>query len=125
MPLHTFASSRTTFPDPVALLAQVRAIDATAGVAPVLNLAAITVKKNTDWTPADIATVQAAIDSAPALTAQRQAQNEIDNWPISQKALVLSLIDALNTLRTNPALNLPAITPAQALAAVRAKAATL
>ena len=53
----------------------------------------------------------------------RRAQGEIDNWPVMIKALVLALVDEINILRQ--AASLSARTPAQALAAIRAKAATL
>lgn len=120
----SFTSSRTTDPDPVALRFSLRAID------PVANyisdgLQVYQVKKATVWTGPQIASAQNAIDTAPALTSQRQAQNEIDTWTIAQRALVLALIDQLNVIRSKLSPPLTDITPAQALAAVRTKAGTL
>jgi hypothetical protein len=67
-----------------------------------------------------------AIDVA-ALAAQDQidAQAFIDGLPIWAKALVLALIDQLNVIRAALPSPLGAITPAQAIAAIRAKAGTL
>lgn len=119
-----FQSPRTTEPDPVALLAALRAQDASAGVQHDVG-GSYNVKKATAWTPQQITFVQNAIDTAPALTVERVAQNQIDQWPLALQALVLALIDQINVLRAALPVPLPAITPAQALAAVRAKAGTL
>jgi hypothetical protein len=121
----SFTSPRATEPDPAALLAQLRALDPTAGVQHAAGSPDYIVKKATAWTAPQIAAAQNAIDTAPAVTPQRQAQNEIDQWPISVRALVLALIDQLNTIRAALPTPLPAITPAQALAAIRTKAGTL
>lgn len=113
-----------TVRDPLALTAAVRVAcgDATAGVATV-DIAQIVVKKATDWTTPQVSATQTAIDGCPQLTSQRQAQNEIDNWPISMKAFALALVDQINVLRV--AAGMQAVTPAQALAAIRSKAGTL
>ena len=115
--------TRSTSPDPVALVTAVRAAcqDAAAGVGGFGPT--YTVKKVTGWTAPQITATQAAFDSCPALTPQRQAQNEIDHWPISMQAFALELIDQINVLRTQ--VGLSTVTPAQALAAIRNKAATL
>ena len=121
---HTFATTRSTRPDPAALLAALRAIVPTAGVTE-LSPEHYRVKTPDLLVPNQITAMQAAIDTAPALTPQRAAQNEIDRWPIAQRALVLALIDELNTIRAALPTPLGPRTPAQALAAVRAKAGTL
>lgn len=121
----TVTSTRTTPPDPVALLATLRGADATVGISADPIGQTFKLKKSTTWTPPQIAGAQNAIDSAPALTPQRQAQNEIDAWPITQKAFALALIDQLNVIRSKLSPPLPDITSAQALAAIRAKAGTL
>lgn len=84
-----------------------------------------TFKKPTTWTVGQIAALQTVLDTAPAASPQRQAQGTIDQWPIELKALVLALIDQINVLRAGLTVPLPAVTPAQALAAIRNKAATL
>lgn len=119
----TFITARPTVPDPTALLSavQVACGDLTAGVQ--WQHPTYLVKKATDWTAPQIATTQTAIDTAPAMTPQRLAQNEIDQWPISMKAFALALVDQINVLRTQA--GLPTVTPAQALTAIRNKAATL
>lgn len=122
-----FTSLRTTAPDPVALLASIHAtVDVNAGLAvPLGGVGSYLVKKATPFSGADVAGCQAAIDAAPALTPQREAQNQIDAWPLALKALVLALIDQLNVIRAALPVPLPPITPGQALAAIRAKAGTL
>jgi len=130
-----FTSARTTDPDPVVLLTALRAIDASIGYLK-LSPQAYRLKKATPWAAGDISAAQNAIDTTAAITPQRQAQNEIDAWPISLKALVLALIDEINVLRTeintlraavSPPLTPPlaARTPGQALTAIRNKAGTL
>jgi hypothetical protein len=71
----------------------------------------------------DLAAIDAAVAAAPAPSDQLDAQAWIDNMPIPYKAICLALIDQLNTLRAFHSLS--AITPAQAIAAVRTKAGTL
>lgn len=120
-----FVTPRATEPDLSSLLALLRVVDATAGVQHVFGSGVWTIKKNTAWTAPQIAAAQNAIDTAPATTPQLTAQSMIDGWPLELKALVLTLIDQLNTIRAALPAPLPPITPAQALAAVRAKAGTL
>lgn len=121
----TFTSARVTEPDYGTLLATLRAQDPTAGIQHNVGERVWTIKKSNPWTLGQITFVQNAIDTSPETTPQRQAQNEIDNWPISMKALVLALIDQLNVIRAALPVPKPPMTPEQALSAVRAKAATL
>lgn len=125
MPLHTFTSLRTTDPSSSVLLAQLRALDASAACFPEPGSRSYVVKKGSAWTAQQIAAVQSLIDNAVANSPQLTAQTEIDNWPLSLQALVLTLIDQLNVLRAALPSPLAAITPAQALTAVRTKAGTL
>lgn len=67
----------------------------------------------------------AADVAARTAAAQQDAQLQVDGIPIALKAIVLALIDQLNVLRAGLPAPLPPITPAQALAAIRAKAGTL
>lgn len=120
----TFTSSRVTEPDLPSLLAQLRALDSSAGIQHDLG-AAYRVKKATSWTGPQIAAVQTVIDSAPAASPALAAQSQIDEMPIATKALLLALIDQLNTIRAALPQPLGAITPAQAIAAVRTKAGSL
>ena len=122
MPNYAFTPVRTTRPDPETLLTAVRSACGDAA-AIVLWMPPVFVKKAADWTAPEIAAVQAAIEAAPVLTDQKAAQLEIDKWPLALKALVLALIDQINVLRTQAGLSI--VTPAQALAAIRSKAATL
>lgn len=120
-----FTSARQTAPDLPQALADLRAtIDSTIGGEWWFPGPA-RLKKNTAWTAPQITQAQTILDTAPAITPQRQAQNEIDGWPIAQRALVLALIDQLNVIRSKLSPPLTDITAAQALAAVRAKAGTL
>lgn len=59
------------------------------------------------------------------VAAQKSAQVVIDAMPIFEKAILLTLLDQINTIRAALSPPLGAITPAQAIAAVRAKAGTL
>jgi len=110
-------------PDPSALLAAVRTAcgDPAAGIGGVFP--AYTVKKTTDWTAPQITATQVAVAACPVLTPQRQAQNEIDRWPISMQAFALALVDQINVLRQ--AAGMSQVTPSQALAAIRQKAGTI
>ena len=118
---HTFTCSAP--PDPAALLAAVRTAcqDAAAGVGGIFPT--YVVKKAADWTPGQITATAAAFATATELTPQRQAQNEIDQWPISMKAFALALVDQINVLRQQAGLS--QVSQAQALAAIRNKAADL
>lgn len=121
-----FTSQRGTTPDAVALTASVRvAVGDPAAVVIPRGAAAWSVKKAKPWTAPDVSAVQSAIDTAPTLTAQIAAQRTVDAWPIEYKALVLALIDALNVVRSKLPTPLPAITPAQAIQAIRDKAGAL
>ena len=67
-----------------------------------------------------------AVDAAAQATQdQLDAQAFVDTMPIWAKALALAIIDQLNVIRAALPNPLPAITPTQAIAAVRAKAGTL
>lgn len=118
-------TARATLPDLPTLITNARAaIDATVGVAQ-LSVTGYRFKKATDWQPAEITLAQQLLDTAPAQTSQLIAQHDIDGWPIELRAFALALIDQLNVIRAALPVPLPAITPAQAIAAIRNKAGTL
>jgi len=119
----TFTSARATEPDRSSLLAQLRALDATAGVQHDPGSATYRIKKATTWTGPQITAAQNVIDTAPASSPQLTAQALIDAMPIFEKAIILTLIDELNILRALH--SLPARTVPQAIAAVRTKAGAL
>lgn len=121
----TFTSTRQTEPDPATLLSNLRAQDSTAGVQHLSGSPTYVVKKATDWTPQQITFVQNQIDTCPPVSSESIAQTVIDNMPIFEKALLLTLLDQINVLRAALPTPLAAITPAQAIAAVRTKAGTL
>lgn len=81
------------------------------------------VEKPSVWTGPQTTAVQAAIDAAAVSSPQGDAQNLIDNMPIFEKAILLTINDELNLLRTATAT--PTKTPAQMAALVRTKAGTL
>lgn len=94
-----FITNRTTAPDLISLVAAVRAaMDASAGIADVGG-GIWRAKKSTAFSAADIAACQSALDTAPAETPQLAAQNIIDNMPVFEKAILLTLLDELNNLR--------------------------
>jgi hypothetical protein len=121
----SFAVARTTEPDAPSLLASLKALDATAGVQHVPGLSSYIIKKATVWTPAQVTAVQNVLETAPVTSPELTAQAGVDMFSIATQALVLALIDQLNVLRAALPVPLPPITPAQALAAIRAKAGTL
>jgi hypothetical protein len=117
-----FTSTRTTMPDLSALLVALRAIAAEIGIQ-AFDAQHYKLKKTAAWQASEIASAQTLIDAAADLTPERDAQNQIDAWPIVWKALALTLLDQINILRAND--GLAAVTPTQAIAAIRAKAGTL
>lgn len=120
-----FTSTRTTTPDSVGLLAALRtAVAPELGVA-MLDLQHFTLKKTAPWVAAEISAAQNLLDTFAALTPQLAAQRAIDAMSIDDKARDLALIDQFNVIRAALPTPLGAITPAQALAAARAKAGTL
>jgi hypothetical protein len=120
----TLTTPRLTDPDPVALAAAVKALDATAVLVAIPG-GTWRGKKATAWTAGDLSAAQTALDTVAALTPQLDAQHVIDGWPIVARALVGVIKDQFNVLRAGPALPLGAITDAQVISAIRAKAATL
>lgn len=122
----TWTSTRTTRPESGALLAAVKTAtgDATAVVF-TRGDGLWRGKKAAAWTAPQIAAVQGLIDTTPEATPQLTAQQAVDAWPLEYKALVLALIDALNVVRARLVPPLGAITPAQAIQAIRDKAGTL
>ena len=81
--------------------------------------------KSTPWTQAQVTAAQGAIDGAPDDSPEVEAQYHLDIASVFERALLLTLLDQINAIRAALPTPLAAITPAQALAAVRAKAATL
>lgn len=75
------------------------------------------------FTASEIDAINAAFASAPSLTPQRQAQQDIDRLPLAMKAALLTCLDQINVVRANA--NLPAIGAAAFLAQVKAKANTI
>lgn len=120
-----FTTTRTTEPHLPTLIVQLKALDASAGVQHAVGSNVYRLKKATAWTAPQTTSAQNVIDTAPASSPQLTAQNEIDNWPISQRAFAYALLDVINLLRTQPTTAFAAITPAQVLQAIRDKAATL
>lgn len=116
-----FTANRADQPHWPSVITTLRQQDPTAGLMP--DGMSATIDKATDWTPQQITQVQNVIDTAPADTPQLEAQFQVDSISLFDKALVLTLIDELNILRALH--GLAARTPAQALAALRAKAGTL
>ena len=122
---HVFTTARATRPDPVLLADGVKT--ATADSTAVLTFDPLSSagwrgKKAAPWSSADIDAVQSLLDTVAADTPQKTAQREIDAMPIATKALLLTLLDEINRLRTQPLTIFTDVTPAQALAAVRTKA---
>lgn len=124
MPALPFTSPRQTIPDRPSLLAALQGLDPTAWVQFSPD-GAYVFEKATAWTAPQIAAAQNALDTAPAATPQLTAQAEIDRMSIFEKAIVLTILDQFNVVRSKLAPPLPDITVAQMIAAIRAKAGTL
>lgn len=95
----TFTTTRTTSPDLPTLIAQLRAqVDPTAG--PIDDSGGVwRIKTAGVLSTAQITAAQTVLDTAPASTPELTAQNVIDNLPILNKAIALTLLDELNLLR--------------------------
>lgn len=120
-----FTTTRTTVPDPVALLGLLRAnVDPVAGFGQPTPTT-YRVKKPTVWTAPQIAAAQTAIDTAPASTDQRSAQSAIDQMTVFDKAIILTILDQFNLIRSKLPTPLAAITVAQMISAIRTKAGEL
>lgn len=118
---HTFTATGPAIPHWPSVLQTIRQVDATAGLMP--DGLSADIDKATTWTAQQVTQVQTVIDTAPRDTPQVEAQYQADTISVFDKALVLALIDQFNVLRALH--SLPAITPAQAIAAIRTKAGTL
>jgi hypothetical protein len=68
------------------------------------------------------ATVQAAVDAAPAPSNKISVKRWVDEMPIPEKAMLLTILDGVNTIRGKLVPPLNAITPAQFLSAIKTKA---
>lgn len=119
-----FTSTRSTEPDLGALLAAVRAIDPIAGVFHMVGPSYV-VKKDTPWTPDQIAAAQLAIDTAPEPSARLTAQAFVDDLPPQWRAFLPLFVKQINVLRAALATPLPPITGAQLLNAFRNEAGAL
>lgn len=89
------------------------------------DVLSVVVEKPRAWAAGEVTAVQNAVTAATVTSARTEAQAVIDAMPILEKAIVLALIDQLNTIRAALPTPLGPITPAQALAAVRTKAGSL
>ena len=68
------------------------------------------------------ATVQAAVDAAPAPSNKLSVKRWVDEMPAPEKAAFLTILDGVNLIRSKLSPPLAAITPAQFLNAIKAKA---
>jgi hypothetical protein len=119
------SSARTTVPDQPALLVALQSTVDPAIVIGPLSQTSFRVKKPTLWTAPQIASAQNALDTVAARTDESIAQFEVDKLGIRERAILLTLLDQINLLRTQPTTVMSSVTPAQAIAAVRTKAGTL
>lgn len=70
-------------------------------------------------------TVQAAVDAAPVPSEMLTVKRYIDQMPLAERANFLTILDQINFIRSKLPTPLAAITPAQYVAAVKAKAESL
>lgn len=113
-------TTRGTPPDPVALLAQLRAaFNNTVGFHD-FGGGQWRLKKATAWTAQQRVNAQRVLDTAPNLTPARRAQNQVDAMTLFERAVVLTLLDEINGLRERAGLQ--PRTLAQVIEALREKA---
>lgn len=117
-----FTTQRTTEADPNTLLKNLRTNDATIGVQHP-QFSQYTLKKSTAWTANQINAAQSTIDNCPPMTTNTVAQYQVDVYPKSIQALILTLIDEINMLRGLH--GLVAKTPGEVFQAIRDKAGTI
>ncbi len=79
----------------------------------------IRLKKNTTWTPAQISTVTALVQSAEPRSPRVDGKRAVDRYPTEIRALALVMLDEVNLIRTQ--LSLSPRTPAQLVAAIKTK----
>jgi hypothetical protein len=120
---HDFTVVRPNEPDYATLQAQLRSNDATIGIQHTRGTTLYTLKKNTLWTQPQINAAQSTIQNCPAESPQLTSQAIIDQFDITQRASLLTLLDEINILRTNA--GLAARTPQQLLQGIKDKANTL
>lgn len=120
-----FTANRATSADLASLLALLRAGDDTIRAHHASGTQSYTLKKATAWSAGQISAAQNILDTAPASSPTLTAQAIVDAYPLEIRALILALLDQINVIRGLLLPPLGAITPAQALAAIRTKAGTL
>lgn len=120
-----FTSSRTTSPDLVGLVAALRAAIAPEVGVIQTDITHFTLKKTAPWVAGEIAAAQTILDTFAAVTPELVGQHAIDSMDIQTKAFALYLLDRINIIHAALPTPLPPLTPAQALAGMRAKAGTL
>lgn len=85
----------------------------------------VVVEKPTPWQPNEITAVQNAVNTAPDQTPQTEAQSQIDQFPIKDRAVISALIKEINILRAAVVPALPPRSLAQAISAVKNEAGNL
>lgn len=68
------------------------------------------------------ATIQAAVTAAPEPSNRADVKRWVDSIPLGEKATFLVILDAVNLVRSKLVPPLAAVTPAQFLTAIKAKA---
>jgi len=123
MALQTRRIARAAAPDLAALQATLRPLlaVANAGSFTLTYQNGEVVIEQGAFTGVDMAAVTAAVAAAPDTTPYTEAKADVDRLPLVHKAIVLLLLDQLNTLRQNPVAVLPVITEAQVWTALKNK----
>jgi hypothetical protein len=120
----TITTQRVVPPDPIAVLAAIKTATGDPTAALIQSAPGVWRGKKADaWTAQQTADAQTIVDTTAALTPQLAAQRDVDRLSIAFRALVLTLVDEINVLRTRA--GLPERTVEQAFTAIRNKAGTL
>lgn len=115
---------RATEPDIHALADAIRAhmTTATTGSFYLRWTGAAVILEAADLSRVNNATVQAAVTAAPAPSNKADVKRWVDTMPLGEKATFLVILDGVNLVRSKLVPPLAAVTPAQFLMAIKAKA---
>lgn len=115
---------RATEPDLAALSDAIRAhmTAATTGSFYVQWNGSAVIIEAPDLSRVNDATIQSAVTAAPEPSNKADVKRWVDSMPLAEKATFLTILDGVNLVRSKLSPPLAAVTPAQFIAAIKAKA---
>ena len=118
---------RATEPDMTALvtaIAPLLAVSSAGGFFPSYDGTNVNIDYG-NWTGIALGSVQAAVTAAPVRTPVTDVQHYVDAMGFAERSNFLTILDQVNFIRNLLPIPLGAITPAQYIAGVKAKATAL